>query len=157
MKFYCMLDLLSIKPPGREPATGSTPKQYKDRMIAALTRHLLDIASQQPLVVVLADAHWIDSSTLELVDQIIRSIKAARVLLVIESRQEFCPRWVNKSHVTTLLLDRLGQDESRAIISHVARGKELPAKDPRTNCQQNRRGSFVCRGTHYERIGIRIG
>jgi predicted ATPase len=60
-------------------------------MIAVLTRHLLDIARQQPLVIVLADAHWIDSSTLEVIDQIIRSIKAARVLVLIEFRQEFCP------------------------------------------------------------------
>ena len=119
-------DLLSIKPAEREPATGLTPKQYKDRMIAALTRHLLDIARQQPLVIVLADAHWIDASTRELVDQIIRSINAARVLVLIQSRQEFCPRWLDKSHVTRLSLDRLGRDECCAIISQITRGKELP-------------------------------
>src|SRR5262245_57948119 len=119
-------ELLSMKPAGREPATRSTPKQYKDRLIAALTRHLLDIARQQPLIIVLADAHWIDSSTLELVDQIIPSIKAARVLVLIKFRQEFCPRWLDRPHVTMLSLDRLGRDESRGIISRVTRGKELP-------------------------------
>jgi DNA-binding response OmpR family regulator/class 3 adenylate cyclase/predicted ATPase len=119
-------DLLSIRPAEREPATGLTPKQYRDRMIAALTRHLLDIARQQPLVIVLADAHWIDSSTLEFVDQIVRSIKAARVLVLIKFRQEFCPRWLGRPHVTMLSLDRLGRDESRTVISHVTRGKELP-------------------------------
>ncbi len=119
-------DLLSIKTPVRKPALGSTPKQNKDRMIAALTRHLLDIARQQPLIIVLADAHWIDSSTLELVDRIIPSIKAARVLVLIKFRPEFCPRWLGTPHVTTLSLDRLGRDESRAIISRVSGGKELP-------------------------------
>jgi predicted ATPase len=119
-------ELLSIKPAEREPAPGSTPKQYKDRMIAALARHLLEISRQQPLVIVLADAHWIDSSTLEVVDQIISSIKAARVLVLIKFRQEFCPRWLGRPHVTMLSLDRLERDESRAIISHVTRGKELP-------------------------------
>ena len=119
-------DLLSIKTAGREPARGSTPKQYKDRLIDALTRHLVDIARQQPLIIVLADAHWIDSSTLELVDQIIPSIKAARVLVLIKFRQEFRPRWLGRPHVTMLSLDRLGRDESRAIISRVTRGKELP-------------------------------
>ena len=119
-------DLLSIKTAEREPATGLTPKQYKDRMIAALTRHLVDIARQQPLAIVLADAHWIDASTRELVDQIIRSITAAQVLLLIQSRQEFCPRWLDRSHVTMLSLDRLGRDEFGAIISRVTRGKELP-------------------------------
>jgi len=123
---YLYADLLSIEPAKREPATGLTPKQYKDRMIAALTRHLLDIARQQPLVIVLADAHWIDASTRELVDQIIRSITAGRVLVLIQSRQEFCPRWLDRSRVTRLSLDRLGRDECRAIISHVTRGKELP-------------------------------
>ena len=119
-------DLLSIKTPVRKPAPGSTSKQNKDRMIAALTRHLLDIARQQPLIIVLADAHSIDSSTLELVDKIIPSIKAARVLVLIELRPEFCPRWLRTPHVTMLSLDRLGRDGSRAIISRVTGGKELP-------------------------------
>src|SRR5262245_7245090 len=119
-------DLLSISPARREPAPGSTPKQSKDLMIAVLTRHLLDIARQQPLVIVLADAHWIDSSTLELVDQIVSSIEASRVLVLIKFRQGFCPRWLGSPHVTMLSLDRLGRDESRAIISQVTRGKELP-------------------------------
>ena len=119
-------DLLSIKTASGEPAPGSTPKQYKNRMIAALTRHLLDIARQQPLIIVLADAHWIDSSTLEVVDKIISSIKAARVLMLIKFRQEFSPRWLGRPHVTMLSLDRLERDESRAIISRVTRGKELP-------------------------------
>src|SRR5262245_38426379 len=118
-------DLLSISPARREPAPGSTPKQSKDLMIAVLTRHLLDIARQQPLVIVLADAHWIDSSTLELVDQIVSSIEASRVLVLIKFRQGFCPRWLGRPHVTMLSLDRLGRDESRAIISQVT-GKELP-------------------------------
>src|SRR5262249_34385243 len=116
------------EPGAREPASGLTPKQYKDRVVATLTQHLLDIARQQPLIIALADAHWIDSSTLELVDKIIPSIKAARILILIEFRAEFRPRWLGMPHVTMLSLDRLERDESRAIISRVTAGKELPGE-----------------------------
>jgi predicted ATPase len=121
-------DLLSIAPAKLEPTSGPTPKRSKHLIIAALTRHLLDIASQQPLIITLADAHWIDSSTLELIDRIIQSIKSTRILIIIKFRPEFCPQWLSKSHVTMLRLDRLQREETCAIISDLTGGKELPSE-----------------------------
>ena len=54
---------------GAERIRGLTPQRQKDLTIAALSRHLQCLADKQPLIIVLADAHWIDSSTLELVEQ----------------------------------------------------------------------------------------
>ena len=68
--------LLSIATPKREPLPGVTPQRQKDLTIAALIRHLLGLADKQLLIIVLADAHWIDSSTLELVNRIIPLIKS---------------------------------------------------------------------------------
>ena len=70
--------LLSIEPQ-RELSSGLTPQRQKDLIIAALIRYILSQADKRPLVIVLADAHWIDSSTLELVNRIIPLIKKAQV------------------------------------------------------------------------------
>ena len=118
--------LLSITAPEREPSLDLTPQRQKDLTIAALSRHLLSLADKQPLIVVLADAHWVDSSTLELVNRIIPLIKTARVFFLIKFRPEFMPQWLSEPHVTMLRLDRMGCEQCRAIISEVIGDNALP-------------------------------
>src|SRR6516162_4716892 len=118
--------LLSIAMPAREPSSTATPQRIKDLTIAALTRYLLNVADKRPLVIVLSDAHWIDSSTLELINGTIPLIKTTPVFLLIEFRPEFIPQWVGEPQVTTLQLGPLGREQSRTIICEVTGGKELP-------------------------------
>jgi len=118
--------LLSIATPAGEPSSSTTPQRKRDLTLAALTRYLLNVADKRPLVIVLSDAHWIDSSTLDLINSIIPQIKGAPVLLVIKFRSEFTPRWVRESHVSVLQLGPLGREQSRTIISEVTAGKKLP-------------------------------
>jgi predicted ATPase/DNA-binding response OmpR family regulator/class 3 adenylate cyclase len=119
--------LLSI-PTGEFPTQDLTPQRRKDLTIAALIRHTLGFARDQPLVVELADAHWADSSTLELFSRIIASIKAAQVFVLISFRPEFFPQWLNEPHVTMLRLDRLGREQIEAMIFDVAGQRALPSE-----------------------------
>src|SRR5262249_31678256 len=117
--------LLSIAPQ-REPSRGLTPQRQKDLIIEALIRYILRHADKQPLVIVLADTHWIDSSTLELVNRLIPLIKKRRVLFLIKFRPDLKTQWLREPHVTMLILDRMGREQSRAIICKVIGDKELP-------------------------------
>src|SRR5262249_43987224 len=72
------------------------------------------------------DAHWIDSSTLELLSRCIASIKADRIFVLINFRPGFLPLWLNESHVTMLTPNRLAREQIEAIILDVAGSKELP-------------------------------
>lgn len=119
--------LLSI-PTDELPAQDLTPQRRKDLTIAALIRHILSLARDQPLVVELADAHWADSSTLELFSRIIASIKAEQVFVLISFRPEFFPQWLNEPHVTMLRLDRLGREQIEAMIFDVAGQRTLPSE-----------------------------
>jgi predicted ATPase/class 3 adenylate cyclase/DNA-binding response OmpR family regulator len=118
--------LLSIATPARTPSSSATPQKKKELTIAALSRYLLNLAHKQPLIIVLADAHWIDSSTLELLNKVIPLIKTARVFLLIEFRPEFIPPWLSEPHVSILRLGPLQREQSRTIICEVARGRKLP-------------------------------
>jgi class 3 adenylate cyclase/ABC-type transport system involved in cytochrome c biogenesis ATPase subunit len=119
--------LLSIGPAEHEQLPGLDPQRQKDLAIAALIPLLLKLATRQPLIILLEDAHWIDPSSLELLDRIIPVIKAARVLLLITFRPEFITQWPNDPHVTLLRLNRMGHDESHALISQVTTEKLPPA------------------------------
>jgi DNA-binding winged helix-turn-helix (wHTH) protein/class 3 adenylate cyclase/predicted ATPase len=119
--------LLSIPTNGRYSLPELTPQRRKDLTIAALTRQVIGLANERPLLIKLADAHWIDSSTLELFGRIIASITAARVFVLVSFRSEFFIPWLEHSHVSMFRLNRLGREQTRAIIEDVARGKELPS------------------------------
>ncbi|WP_198024906.1 AAA family ATPase [Bradyrhizobium sp. Cp5.3] len=118
-------NLLSI--PTVETATADqTPHRKKDLAISALIRMMLGSAREVPLVVELADAHWADSSTLELFGMLIASIKSAHVFVLMSFRPEFFPPWLDEPYVTMLRLDRLGREPTETIILDVARRKSLP-------------------------------
>src|SRR5262245_44886721 len=118
--------LLSIPSDGFYSSPDLTPQRQRDLTIAALLRQGLGLALARPAVIVFEDAHWIDSTTLELLNRFIASIKAARVFVLVSFRPEFFPQWLDWSHVTMLHLNRLPREQSGAIIFDVAGQKELP-------------------------------
>ena len=123
---YLYTALLSIPTPRHELPLSSTPQRQRDLTVTALVRHLRRLADNQPLAVVVADAHWIDASSLELLNRVIPQIKSDRVMFVIKARPEFVPQWESEPHVTVVRLDRMGRQEGLAIILEVTGGKKLP-------------------------------
>jgi class 3 adenylate cyclase/predicted ATPase/DNA-binding response OmpR family regulator len=124
MPFFAAL--LSIPTDGFYSSPNLTPQRQRELTIAALLRQILGLALTRPVVIKLADAHWIDSSTLELLSRCIASIKTARVFILCSFRPEFFPHWLDESHVTMLRLDRLSREQTGHIISEVTGSKELP-------------------------------
>jgi class 3 adenylate cyclase/DNA-binding response OmpR family regulator len=118
--------LLSIPTEGLYSSPVLTPERQRDLTVAALVRQMLGLAHTRPVVLKIADAHWADSSTLELLGGAIASIKAARVFVVCTFRPEFFPRWLDESHVTMLRLDRLSREQTGHLISEASGGKKLP-------------------------------
>ena len=118
--------LLSIPTDARCSSPVLTPDRQRYLTIAALVRQILGLARLRPVVLKLANAHWADSSTLELLDRCIASIKTTRVLIMCTFRPEFFPRWLDQSQVTMLRLDRLSREQTGHIISEVSAGKDLP-------------------------------
>jgi predicted ATPase/class 3 adenylate cyclase len=118
--------LLSIPTVGRYPAVDLTPQRRKDLTIAALIRYLQDLAAKQPVLFICEDVHWIDPTTVELLNQIIKAIKALPVLLLITFRPEFFPPWLDEPNVKMLRLERLGRRQVEAMIADITGGKRLP-------------------------------
>jgi DNA-binding response OmpR family regulator/class 3 adenylate cyclase/predicted ATPase len=118
--------LLSIPTNGRYSPLELTAQRQKDLLIRALIRNIICRARKQPLIMKLADAHWVDSSTLELFDRIVSSVVALQILIIVSFRPEFSTNWLDQSHVTLLPLNRLSREQIRAIILAVAKGKKLP-------------------------------
>ncbi|MFO1068588.1 MAG: AAA family ATPase [Geminicoccaceae bacterium] len=103
------------------------PSRQKELTLAAMVDHLRTLASRQPLLLLVEDAHWIDPTSLELLDLLAPSIAGARILLVLTSRPEFAHD-LPGAPTTTVALGRLPPDASRALIDRLTGGQPLPPR-----------------------------
>src|SRR5271166_4352696 len=120
-------EMLSLPNDGRYPALALTPEQRRQRTLEALMSQVGELARQQPVLMILEDAHWVDPTSLELVGRTIDRIKTLPVLFIVTFRPEFNAPWVGQSHVTSLTLNRLGERDVAAIIARLVGKRELPA------------------------------
>ena len=118
--------LLSIPAENHRELSGLTPQQIKNRTISTLVDMLLAFSIQRPTLCVFEDAHWLDPSTLELLELIISRIDHAHVLLIVSCRPEFRPTWITRANTTMHSLTRLSQTEVKAMIRDLLRGGSMP-------------------------------
>ena len=121
-------ELLSVSTVGRYAAPSLSAQRRKELLLERFVAQLVGLAERRPVLLVLEDAHWIDPTTRELFDVIIDRARELPVLLIMTYRPEFSPPWLGQSHVTALILNRLGRRENAALIRQVANGKDLPPR-----------------------------
>ena len=121
-----LASLLSLPAGDRYPPPPLGAEEMKKKILEALVAVFEAMASQDPVLMVVEDVHWVDPSTLELLGLLIEHLRSARVVLVITYRPEFDSPWGGHAHVTGLTLNRLSRKESAAMIARVAGGKDVP-------------------------------
>ena len=70
------------------------------RTVEAVKGLLLRESQVQPLLMVLEDLHWIDGATQALLDSLVESLPAARLLLLVNYRPEYQHAWAGKTYYT---------------------------------------------------------
>jgi predicted ATPase len=118
--------LLSIPLENHLELSGLTPQQIKNRTISTLVDMILAFSVQRPTLCIFEDAHWLDPSTLELLESIISRIDHARVLLIVSCRPEFRPTWMTHANTTMHSLTRLSLTEVKTMIRDILRGGSMP-------------------------------
>src|SRR4029077_11902937 len=97
-----------------------SPKQQRRRLLATLVEWVLGSARGQPLVMAIEDLHWIDPSTLELIELLVEQGATARLLLLYTARPEFQAPWPMRAHHAQINLNRLTAGNVRAMVAQVA-------------------------------------
>jgi class 3 adenylate cyclase len=96
--------------------TALDPPQRRRRTLDAVKRLLLREAQVQPLLVVFEDLHWIDGETQALLDGLVESLPAARLLLLVNYRPEYQHPWGNRTYYTQLRLDPLPAESAEQLL-----------------------------------------
>ena len=89
---------------------------------------LIEEAEQNTVYNTWEDVHWADPSTLEVLALLLDQVPTARMLMLLTFRPEFTPPWTARSHVSHLVLSRLGRKQTSAIVEQITGGKALPSE-----------------------------
>jgi class 3 adenylate cyclase len=120
--------LLGLPADARYPALNLSPQRQKQRTLEILIEQLAGLARDRPVLELYEDLHWVDPSTLELLDLLVERVRTLPVLAVLTYRPEFSPPWSGHAHVTSLPLNRLGRRQGAAIVERLTGGKSLPGE-----------------------------
>jgi TOMM system kinase/cyclase fusion protein len=123
-----LASLLLLPLPERYPPLMLSAQQQRQKTLEALLTILLTLAANQPVLFIVEDLHWVDPSTLELLNLLIDQVTTARILILLTSRPEFRPPWGFRGHVTPITLSRLPRPQVEAMVARVAGNKALPAE-----------------------------
>jgi class 3 adenylate cyclase/tetratricopeptide (TPR) repeat protein len=92
------------------------PLQRRQQTLDAVKRLLLRESEIQPLVVVFEDLHWIDSETQTVLDSLVESLPAARLLLLVNYRPEYGHAWGGKTYYRQLRIDPLPPESADELL-----------------------------------------
>lgn len=118
--------LLGLSGGGLPALRDLSPQRRKEKLRSALLAQLVRLSRQGPVLVLFEDVHWIDPSSLELLDLVVERVRSLPVLLVVTFRPEFKPSWTGLPHVTSLSLGGLGRRDAAALVGQSAGWAVLP-------------------------------
>lgn len=91
----CLLRLMGLHDGGRTAPRGSSPQEEKTHTLEALMDLLYHLSGQQPVLLPVEDARWIDPTTEELIAQIAQHARETRLMLLVTGHPDYLPSWGN--------------------------------------------------------------
>jgi len=117
--------LLSVDP--GDPAFAAMEAVARRRKIFEAVRALtLRGARLRPLVLVVEDLHWIDTSSEEFLSSLMDAVAAVPLLLILTYRIEYTPPFGSRSFCTMLTLHSLSEAETAAMAGRVLGTAQFP-------------------------------
>ena len=119
-------ELLSL--PSSAADLNLSPQLKREKLFEIFLNQLEAEARHRPVLMVFEDAHWIDPTSRELLDLIVDQVRRLPVLLVITFRPEFLPPWAGRSHVMSLMLNRLSERDGEALVQKLTGNAGITAE-----------------------------
>jgi predicted ATPase len=115
-------------PEHRYPPLHLPSQRQKQKTLETIIAILQEHAERHPVLFIVEDLHWIDPSTLELLDLLIDQVPSARIFTLLTCRTEFRPPWTLRAYLTQLTLSRLPRAQAEALVERVTAGKAVPGE-----------------------------
>ena len=118
--------LMSIPGGERYPPPVMERQQQKEITLTALSSLLVRVARRQPLLIVAEDLHWVDPTSLELLELLVGQVPTLPILMIATFRPEMAVKWTGE-HVTMATIRRLSRRQSLELLQRLTDDKPIPA------------------------------
>jgi len=102
-----------------------SPQQRRERTFEVIRDLLIRESQRKPLILVVEDLHWIDTTSQEFLDYLIGSLPTARILLILLYRPEYTHQWGSKSYYGKIGLDQLSTKTSAELVQAILEGGDV--------------------------------
>lgn len=118
-------EMLGLPVLEKYPRIALAPDQKRRRLLNALAGWVFGATRTQPMVIAAEDMHWVDPSTLELMQILVEQSASHPLMLLFTARPEFSASWPMRSHHTQITLSRFEDRHTREMIASLAAGVAL--------------------------------
>jgi serine/threonine protein kinase/tetratricopeptide (TPR) repeat protein len=118
--------LLSVPTDDRYPALALSPPKMKERTEELLLAWLKQLVKVSAVLFIVEDLHWLDPSTLELLEKHVSQFESGRVLSLLTFRPEFETPWRSKPHQTQIALNRLTKRQIGEMMLKRTKRRAIP-------------------------------
>jgi class 3 adenylate cyclase/tetratricopeptide (TPR) repeat protein len=102
------------------------PAQLKQRTFAVACEVLLAASDGALAVIVIENVHWLDASSEELLQHLVRSLPGHRVLLLLSGRPDFQAPWLAPPVAETIAVEGLQSDQVGGMIRALVGAPDIP-------------------------------
>lgn len=118
--------MMGLDGTARYGALELTPAQQRAHTMKTLANLLVQQSQNRPVLLVYEDLHWIDPTSLELLDLLLDAIADQRIMILATARPNFEYGFGGHPIVTRFALNRLGKDQIGDIVAKLTGGKAMP-------------------------------
>jgi len=125
-------------------------------LFAALRAVPIRGAQLRPLVLVVEDLHWIDTSSEEFLTFLLDAVAGVPLLLLVTYRIGYTPPFGSRSFYTTLTLQNFSETETLAMAGHVLGTAQFPP-EIQTALLEKAEGVPLFIACHYPKLSLGHG
>ena len=118
--------ILSVPTDARFPALALSPQKIKERGEDLLLNWLKQLVKVSPVLFIVEDLHWVDPTTLTLLERYVSEFESGRVLSLLTFRPEFETPWKSKPHQTQIALNRLTKRQIAEMMRKRTKRGDIP-------------------------------
>ncbi|NDW46363.1 adenylate/guanylate cyclase domain-containing protein [Ruegeria sp. PrR005] len=118
--------MMGLDGTARYGALDLTPAQQRAHTMQTLAKLLVQQSQGKPVLLVYEDLHWIDPTSLELLDLLLDKVADQKVMILATARPSFEYGFGGHPIVTRFALNRLGKDQIGDIVAKLTGGKAMP-------------------------------
>lgn len=111
------------------PRQGLNPQDLRRATFEVLRTHIVRLAAERPLLLLVEDLHWADATTLDLLHHLSEVIGAHRVLLLATHRADAAIAWPEDRPALRLVLARLSDESAAGLLAEIGADLDAETRD----------------------------